>query len=152
MAVTVYFILFVRRVSTSQELDYRKSFYPAGALKICRSKKVTSFTVLFINPIIHKIAWNLLIICSMHSTCGVLYTESRQIDGLRQSVAKKNSPEWTFWTQTVYLLNSLSIYEEGERKVATRQTRAIMQPDVWTMSTAVNYARAVGLCRLSRNV
>ena len=26
--------------------------------------------------------------------------ESRQIVGLRQSVAKKNSPELTFWTQT----------------------------------------------------
>ena len=26
--------------------------------------------------------------------------ESRQIVGLRQSVAKKNSPEWTFWTKT----------------------------------------------------
>ena len=47
--------------------------------------------------------------------------------------------------ETVYLLNSLSIYEEGERKVATRQTRAIMQPDVWTMSTGVYHARAVGL-------
>ena len=43
------------------------------------------------------------------------------------------------------------IYEEGERKVATRQSRAqIMQPDVWTMSTGVDQARAVGLCRLSR--
>ena len=74
--------------------------------------------------------------------------ESRQIVGLRQSVAKKNSPEWTFWTQTALAY----IYEEGERKVATRQTRAIMQPDVWTMLTGVNYARPVGLCRLSRNV
>ena len=27
-----------------------------------------------------------------------------------------------------------------------------MQPDVWTMSTGVNHARAVGLCGLSRNV
>ena len=45
------------------------------------------------------------------------------------------------------------IYEEGEMKVATRQTRAqIMQPDVWTMSTGVNHARAAGLCRPSRNV
>ena len=32
--------------------------------------------------------------------------------------------------------------KEGERKVAMRQT----------MSTGVNHARAVGLCRLSRNV
>ena len=41
------------------------------------------------------------------------------------------------------------IYEEGERKVATRQTRAIMQPDIWTMSTGVNYARNVNFadCR-----
>ena len=43
------------------------------------------------------------------------------------------------------------IYEEGERKVATRQSRAqIMQLDVWTMSTGVvDHARAVGLCQLS---
>ena len=32
--------------------------------------------------------------------------------------------------------------KEGERKVAMRQT----------MSTGVNHARAIGLCRLSRNV
>ena len=61
--------------------------------------------------------------------------ESRQIVGLRQSIAKKNSLEWTFWTHT-----HSRIYEEEERKVAMGQTRAIMQLDVWTMSTGVNYA------------
>ena len=45
------------------------------------------------------------------------------------------------------------IYEEGERKVGTRQSRAqIMQPEVLTISTGVDHARAVGLCQLSRNV
>ena len=53
--------------------------------------------------------------------------ESRQIVGSRQSV--------------------------GERKVATRQARAIMQPDVGTMSTGVNYARAVSsLSRLNKTI
>ena len=33
----LYLTLFVRRVSTSQELDCRKSICPASALKICRS-------------------------------------------------------------------------------------------------------------------
>ena len=38
------------------------------------------------------------------------------------------------------------IYEEEERKVATRQSRAqILQLDVWTKSTGVDHARDVGL-------
>ena len=78
--------------------------------------------------------------------------ESRQIVGLRQSTCSKEELTRMDLLDAGYLLNSLSMYEEGERKVATRQTRAIMQLDVWTMSTSVNYARAVGLCRLSRNV
>ena len=67
--------------------------------------------------------------------------ESRQIVGLRQSVAKKNSLEWTFWTQTVYLLNSLSIYEEGGRKLA------IMQPPTGRLDN-VDWCLSCEGCRI----
>ena len=87
MAVTAYFTLFVRRVLTSHELDYRKSICPASALQICRSEKVTTFRL-----------YCAIIYQSNHTFKNNM--ESRQIVGLRQSVAKKNSLEWTFWTQT----------------------------------------------------
>ena len=83
------------------------------------------------NPIINKITWN-----------HVRYLVGFVPESSEEELARIDilGADWY-------------IYEEGERKVATRQSRAqIMQPDVWTMSTGVDQARAVGLCRLSRNV